>query len=278
MKFEGLEKNGHIFKTLYRPVSILPPDQYLALVVQLTEGCNFNQCLFCNFYKDSIFHIKNNIQLKKHLRDLKDFFGAGLHLRKSIFLADANALVTPAANLAAALKTIKTFFPDQADFYSFIDAFTGIKKSLKEFKLLKSLGLNRVYLGIESGHAPLLQFLQKPQKIDHIVSLVQMLKAAEIKLGVIFLAGAGGMEYHSRHLLDSTTLVKNLELSQGDLIYVSEFVNNNSNYINKMKRFNLPIPTAGEILSCTNELKTAISNAVPIDVKVSTYAINQFLY
>lgn len=34
------------FHTVYKPVGILPPDQYMAVLLQATEGCSFNSCTF----------------------------------------------------------------------------------------------------------------------------------------------------------------------------------------------------------------------------------------
>ncbi len=41
--WDRLEGEAARFDSIYRPVSILPPDQYLALVVQATEGCSYNE-------------------------------------------------------------------------------------------------------------------------------------------------------------------------------------------------------------------------------------------
>jgi len=38
-----------------KPVGILPPDQYMAVVLQAAEGCAFNTCTFCDFYRDRSF-------------------------------------------------------------------------------------------------------------------------------------------------------------------------------------------------------------------------------
>jgi radical SAM superfamily enzyme YgiQ (UPF0313 family) len=37
------------YHRVYQPIGILPPDHYLALVLQPTEGCSFNTCTFCTF-------------------------------------------------------------------------------------------------------------------------------------------------------------------------------------------------------------------------------------
>jgi radical SAM superfamily enzyme YgiQ (UPF0313 family) len=137
MDWQHLSADAISFKNVYLPISILPPDQYLALVVQVTEGCNYNQCIFCDFYKDRPFRIKTNTELKEHLLKIKNYFGEGIKMRRSIFLGDANAIVIPQERLIKALRSIKNVFPQPKDIYSFIDVFTGIKKDPAVYQSLK---------------------------------------------------------------------------------------------------------------------------------------------
>lgn len=108
---EALEADAIRFRSVYLPVPILPPDQYGALIVQLTEGCSYNQCTFCRFYRDRPFRAKTSEELRAHLRAVREFFGEGLRLRRSVFLADANALVLPPARLVDAFDLLHAELP-----------------------------------------------------------------------------------------------------------------------------------------------------------------------
>ena len=46
---ERLEQDRETFNIIYKPVSILPPDQYLALVLQATEGCSVQSLYVLRF-------------------------------------------------------------------------------------------------------------------------------------------------------------------------------------------------------------------------------------
>jgi hypothetical protein len=48
----SLEADRTRFQQIYTPIGILPPDQYLALVLQATHGCSHNACTFCTFYQE----------------------------------------------------------------------------------------------------------------------------------------------------------------------------------------------------------------------------------
>src|SRR5512133_980188 len=179
------------FARVYRPIGILPPDQYLALVLQASEGCSYNRCTFCDFYRDRRFRVKSAEQLQEHILAVREFLGPAVALRRSLFLADANALVAPMARLRAWLDVIEGSFP-RTDFYSFMDAFDVQRKSASEWAELAQRGLRRVYIGLESGDDPLLRFLQKPGRAADAVSAVTTLKGAGIAASVIVMTGIGG--------------------------------------------------------------------------------------
>jgi len=278
MDSKALQAEVARFRTVYYPISILPPDQYLSLVVQVTEGCNYNQCLFCDFYKDRPFRIKSKIELEQHLEKIQHFFKDGLNYRRGIFLADANALVTPMKKLVSVIEAIHRQFPDHQQIFSFVDIFTGDKKKSCDFKILNDLGLTRIYLGVESGSHELLTFLQKEQSLERIPLFAERLKAAGVQLGVIFLAGAGGETFHQKHRKASLELLRTLPLEQGDIVYISELRTAPLFYRQALDRNRIPPPTDFEFKQMTADLKSTFKSAVPKKVKVSVYDIQQFVY
>jgi len=250
---ERLDRDRATFNLIYKPVNILPPDQYLALVLQATEGCSYNHCAFCGFYRDRTFRIKRLDEFKQHIRDVRSFFGGAISNRKSIFLADANALIIPQAQLLPifdainaefalhprkvrgvydprgldrdALKTWEAQHPIHFDgIYSFIDAFATRRKSAREFEELAERGLRRVYIGLESGDAELLKFLGKPNTPDDVRQLVCHVKAGGVAVGLVILAGAGGERYAEQHVKHTAELINAMPLDSDDLVYFSELV------------------------------------------------------
>jgi radical SAM superfamily enzyme YgiQ (UPF0313 family) len=209
---------------------------------------------------------------------VKDFLGTGIRLRRSIFLADANALVIPQRKLLPILRHIHHNLPGRLPIYSFIDVFTGIKKSAQNFSQLKEWGVKRVYLGVESGHPDLLALLNKPQSLEAILNLTQKLKAGGLAIGVIFLAGAGGQPFHERHRKESIKLVSEMPLTRGDIIYVSEFYETNPEYMKVLTERKIQPPTRLEIRRMAKELKGAFREVSASGVKVAVYDIQQFFY
>ncbi len=216
---------AHYFE-VYKPVGILPPDQYMAVVLQATEGCSFNSCTFCDFYKDRPFRIKGMEEFRAHALAVRNFLGEGLSLRRTIFLGDANALVAPMARLVPLFEAVHDIYDVAAlgGIYAFLDGFSGERKSVDDYARLMALGLRRVYIGMESGHDPLLRFLHKPSTAADSAAAVRVMKQAGVAVGVIILLGAGGHRYAREHIHDTIRWLNAMPLDGDDLIYFSELM------------------------------------------------------
>jgi len=214
------------YHQVYQPVGILPPDQYMAVVLQVAEGCSFNTCTFCTFYKDRRFRIKSPDEFRAHIQAVKDFLGRGLSLRRTLFLGDANALVIPTPRLFPLLEIVHQHFDVEllGGLYAFLDGFSGDKKSAREYAALSQFGLKRVYIGLESGHDPLLQFLRKPGKAADAIQAVHAMKEAGVSVGVIVLLGAGGHRFSADHVSDTIAVLNRMNLDADDLLYFSELI------------------------------------------------------
>lgn len=298
--YTSLEREREEYGQVYHPVPILPPDQYLALYLQMTEGCAFNQCTFCNFYRDRRFRIKQPEVFHEHIRRVRAFFGEGLSLRRSIFLGDANALMMPQKMLIerfnivgqefAILPRGLTPYARQAwraahpihfeGIYSFIDAFSTKQKRAAEFATLAELGLRRVYVGLESGDPSLLKFLGKPNTPDDIVRLVQECKEGGVAVGLVVLVGAGGAHYEPGHIQHTTELVNTLPLDENDLIYLSELVDfPNSTYSQRAAQAGIAPMDFQAVERQRHILQDAFHfRARTHSPRVATYDIREFVY
>lgn len=216
-------RDREAFLRVYDPVGILPPDQYLALVLQATEGCSFNTCTFCDFYRGRRFRIKSAEEFRNHARAVRAFLGDSIDLRRSIFLGEANALAAPTARLEDFLQIARDEIGPWP-VHAFLDGMTGSKKTVGEYARLGELGLRRVSIGLESGHDPLLAFVRKPANAAEVAETVVDLKQAGIAVSLIVLVGLGGDYYAAGHVADTIMLLNALPLGEGDIVYFSRLV------------------------------------------------------
>ncbi|HSK11294.1 MAG TPA: radical SAM protein, partial [Vicinamibacterales bacterium] len=213
------------FAAIYRPIGILPPDQYLSVVLQATEGCSFGTCTFCDLYHDE-YRVKTPAEFGEHTRAVLAYLGRSIALRRrSIFLGAANALAVPMPRMVRLFEALRESFPAPVPpVRAFVDAFTGVHKEAADYARLGTLGLSRVYVGLESGHDPLLAFVKKPGTSSQAVDTVASLKAAGVQVGVIVMIGLGGQRFAAPHLEDTARAINAMRLGPGDILYFSDLV------------------------------------------------------
>jgi len=223
MDARALRDDAARFLAASGPVGILPPDQYLALVVRVTEGCSWNACTFCSLYRDVPFRWKRPDELLAHLAALCEYFGPSIGLRRSVFLGDANALCLAHDRLLPLVEVVAARFAG-VPLYSFLDAWTGQRRSPSDWRDYAGLGLKRVYVGLETGDPGLLAWLEKPGSPQDAVDLVGALHDAGIAAGVIVLLGAGGERFAAAHAARTAEALTAMQLGSDDLVYFSEYV------------------------------------------------------
>jgi hypothetical protein len=273
------------YHRVYKPIGILPPDQYLALVLQVTEGCSFNTCTFCTFYKERPFRIKSIQELRAHITTVRAFLGDSIRMRRGVFLADANALVVPQKKLLSMLDTVNDELGGQQEICAFLDGFSGQKKSAGDYAALAERGLRRVYVGLESGHDPLLNWARKPGSAADAVSAIRRMKAGGLSVGIIVMLGLGGDRYAQGHVRDTIKAVNEMDLGKGDLLYFSEFIPHGTLYETQRETPDVfPLPQqkmraqreaiVTELRFAADEPKRENANR-PI---IATYDIREFIY
>jgi hypothetical protein len=281
---ERLEAERDAFQRIYKPISILPPDQYLALVLQAAEGCSWNRCTFCTLYRDRPFRIKSPAAFREHVQAIKAFVGRGIAMRKSIFLGDANALIIPQPRLCELLQIVHTEFDLAGDrglrgIYAFLDIFGAEQKGLSEYRELRDAQVRRVYLGLESGDPTVFRLLNKPGSPAACVEAVRTIKAAGINVGVILLAGAGGDRLSAQHVRHSLDALAAMDLGAGDLVYISPLIVPADGPFAQQLRAARSAPLSETAIHEELErLKLAARARIGSGAKATLYHIEEFLY
>jgi hypothetical protein len=281
---ERWERERQTFQTIYKPVSIVPPDQYRAVVIQATEGCSWNRCSFCTFYRDRRFHIKAPDELRTHIQQIKGFLGGGLALRTSVFLGDANALIVPQPRLRELLQVIHDELPSEhagelRPIYAFLDIFGGEQKTVAQYAELRAAGVRRVYIGLESGDPEVFRLLNKPGSPDACIEVVRRLKASGINVGVILLAGPGGATLAHQHVAHSLATLEAMALEPDDLVYISPLiVPPDGAYAQQACELGLIPLGTGEIEAQLATLKAGALEVTEHQPKVALYHIEEWIY
>lgn len=180
-----------------------PPSEADAYILQATIGCSWNKCTYCDMYRDKDFAVR---PLDDTLRDVADA-GAlhGSDVRK-VFVADGDALVLDLDHWRAILAACRESFPALRRVSCYAMATNVLDKTEAELAELRALGLELLYIGPESGDDPTLKRIAKGSTAADHVAAAERAHAAGMKLSVIFLLGAGGIERSAEHARASAEL------------------------------------------------------------------------
>lgn len=185
-----MEYEGRVFR---------PPSEAYSLIVQATIGCSHNQCMFCDMYKEKRFRIRRLEEVKSDF----DLARAQYRRVERIFLADGDALMCRADHLAELLQYIRTLFPECERVTSYGSPKSILVKTPEELRMLHGLGLEMVYLGLESGSDEVLRRVNKGETAAEIIRAGQMVRNAGMKLSVTAIAGLGSTELSEEHAVQT---------------------------------------------------------------------------
>ena len=141
-----------------------PPSEAYSLIVQVTYGCSHNRCAFCDMYDDKHFAMRPMDEIRE------DFELARRVYRRveRVFLADGDALMRRTGDLVEILGLVYGLFPECQRVTCYASPTSLQIKSEDELRLLRSKGLQMVYMGLESGCDAV---LEKMHDKDRLVEL-----------------------------------------------------------------------------------------------------------
>ncbi len=189
---------------------IRPPSEADSIILQVTVGCSHNRCTFCGTYRGELFRLKDERIIDADL----DFAARYCRRQNRIFLADGDVLSLPQHRLVALLTRIRQQLPWVKRISLYGNAKNGLRKSVADLEELKGLGLNRVYMGLESGHDPTLTAINKGVDSAAQIGFGQRIRAAGLFLSVTALLGIAGRQDSRQHAIETGRVISAMQPNQ----------------------------------------------------------------
>ena len=182
-----------------------PPSEARSLILQVTNGCSWNNCTFCEMYTQAqkSFHLKPQQKIEQELEAVS---GSGMPVRR-IFLADGDAMTLSFRRLKLILQAINRYLPDIQRVSSYCLPRNLKNKTVVEMAELNEMGLSLFYVGCESGDNLVLERVNKGENFDSSLVALKKIKAAGSKSSVMILNGMGGKRYSQQHAENSARLM-----------------------------------------------------------------------
>ncbi len=182
-----------------------PPSEWQSLILQVTNGCSWNRCTFCDMYTQAQKKFKPNsvIEIEAQLQRVAQ---EGYPVKR-VFLADGDAMTLSTRRLKEYLAVIKHYYPDVQRISSYCLPRNLGKKTVDELAELQEMGLSLMYVGCESGDDEVLRLVDKGETYESSLDALSKIKRAGMKSSVMILNGLGGPELSEQHAINSAKLM-----------------------------------------------------------------------
>jgi radical SAM superfamily enzyme YgiQ (UPF0313 family) len=182
-----------------------PPSEARSLILQVTNGCSWNKCTFCEMYTQpqKKFRPKPQSEIDAELAGVA---AAGMPVRR-IFLADGDAMTLSYRRLRLIMDAINKNLPNVQRVASYCLPRNLKNKTVEELAELRELGLSLFYVGCESGDDLVLERVSKGETYESSLAALRKIKAAGARSSVMILNGMGGKQYSERHAINSARLM-----------------------------------------------------------------------
>lgn len=196
-----------------------PPSEWKSLILQVTNGCSWNKCTFCDMYtsEDKKFKPKKVDQIEQEIIKVAE---SGITTRR-VFLADGDAMMLPFNRLKEILELIKLHLPQVSRVSSYCLPRNLGNKTVEQLAELNSLGLKLMYIGCESGDDEVLALIEKGETYQSSLIALNKIKQAGMKSSVMILNGLGGPELSRQHAINSAKLMNEAQPNYLSTLVVS---------------------------------------------------------
>ncbi len=192
----------HYTGTIWRP-----PYEAASLLLEATAGCTWRRCKFCTLYDDLPFRFRvtppetleadlREAQMMAHdplgklaarLQGLPEPGGV-----RRVFLTGANPFALSFDRLRHIGELVRRYLPGCETIGCFARVTDVGAKTDKELAALRELGYTGITIGVETGHGPSLQFMDKGYGPEDVVAQARRLDGAGMDYHFLYLAGLPG--------------------------------------------------------------------------------------
>ena len=183
---------------LYRP-----PSEANSLIFQVTLGCSFNECSFCDMYRSKEYSERTWDEVKGEI----DMMAKIMPDTKRVFLADGDAINLSTEYMTKILKYIREKFSSIERISCYAMPMNLLKKTPEELQKLHSAGLDMLYLGIESGSDIVLKKVTKGATSKTIIKACNKAKDVGFKLSCMVILGLGGKKYSKENAIETGKVI-----------------------------------------------------------------------
>ena len=195
-----------IFSKLYDDdVVYRSPIENGSALLEVTKGCSWGKCLFCDFTRD-----KKGIVPLSRIEEKTELLSQVIDGNERLYLLGCNPFYLDTGMLMAILELIHKNLPSVKTVSMYARADDVNRKSVEELRLLNENGIKELHIGIESGSDRILKFHNKGETSADLKMAFDKLDENGYFYHVTVIPGLGGVELSREHAVKTAELLSSI--------------------------------------------------------------------
>lgn len=192
-----------IFAQLYSDDTVYPPPlESKSALLEITTGCSYRRCRFCDFPKDT-FSIFSMSEIARKIELLRLVIGNNPRLH----LLGCNPFCLHTKQLLSILTMVHDRLPCVQEVSMYARADDVLKKTEEDLISLVHAGLTDLHIGLESGSNTILSLHEKGETIEDIEAAMNVLDRCGIRYHLTMIPGLGGKELSREHAIKTAEVI-----------------------------------------------------------------------
>ncbi len=126
-----------------------PNYESVSCILQITSGCTYRKCRFCNLYQNEPFRLSPISEFEEDLKEIKNYQPNA----RRVFLTGANPFALSYERLKPYILTVRDYLIKCQNISMFASIRDIKNKEVWQLRKLRAMGVNGLSIGTESGNA-----------------------------------------------------------------------------------------------------------------------------
>ncbi len=197
MTREELYQSIYTHDTIY-----LPPHEQTTAALEVSLGCSWHRCTFCDFAKDT-FQVHSLERIEHDLKILAELRPGDTRL----FFLGENAFCMDARRLLEIIELVRRYMPKVREYAMYSRADDILRKSGQELEELADAGVKALHIGVESGSDSILEARNKGVTSSQIIRALKSLDRVGIDYYLTVIPGLGGRSFSRLHAIETARML-----------------------------------------------------------------------
>ena len=171
-----------------------PPIETGSALLEVTHGCSWGKCAFCDFARDAYYHFDLEA-IERKIKLLSRVIDGNYRL----YFLGSNPFCLSTQRLLRITDMVHKYLPSVEEISMYARADDINRKSWLDMNELREAGITDLHVGLESGSDKVLKLHNKGETVYDIARALDTLSSCDMQYNLTAIVGAGGRALSKEH-------------------------------------------------------------------------------